>query len=417
MILRIGRWGQDVEIDGLVTWQDRARAERPQVVRVAGDIVVTNLAEMQAARIELLEQVGALVAVTWTTDPTRDGFYQLLGANLDLLALAESGRVAFSAELERVGGESHTELQSTISGTVRTNDHGVVEAETQPYHAAPVGVESYDSGVGSPTVMTRTSEDGDIYIFQSVDFAGDPSWSVPPSSYYAAAAEIWVSSRLRAGKDAPNDTDDFMLTNGLIRVTPDTTAGVTNGRLNISTYDGAAWDTAIKYGMYFDATTVIPEWRTITIMRNTPEVCIIRLVRDATEAPPTSSRHLLDLCLRRGSRFVEFHYAWTGGVQDIQVRRETPEAATAITPAGAASSVGIRATADDVDGNRYVLATPHTHVQDLVNGRIYRAASTTMSFMIGAEVAGAAAVAGDTAAELMLQYLGHIAETVRAIPR
>lgn len=415
MILQIGRWGDDIEVESPEVWQDTSPTGTNQVVRVTGKIAQTSLAFMQAVRTELLEQVGMLVAVTWSEDSTRDGFYILRGVTMNLLHLTESGYVSFSVELERIGSESRTELQSLIAGTVLTNDHGVDEADSEPFHAPPIGVVSYASGAGAPTAMTRTSEDGDVYVFRDVDFDGDPSWSVPPSSYYGGAAEIWVSSRLRTGLDAPNDVDDFMLNNGLIRVTPRLTSQVSDGRLKVETYDGTQWDTAIEYGVYFDATTVIPEWHAISLIRNTPEVCVIRLVRDADEAPPTSNRHILDLRLRRGSRNLECHYSWTGGTQDIQIRREATEAATAVTPTGATSAVGIRATANDASGNRYVMATPHTHTQDLVNGRILRATETTMSFMLGAEVGGSGAVAGDAAADMMLQYLGHINETVRAV--
>ncbi len=416
MILRIGRWGEDVEIESPEVWRDQSSA-RGQTVRVSGYIAASSLVNMQAVRIELLEQVGAIVAVTWSADSTRDGFYELVSANMNLLSLVEFGFVGFQVELKRIGSESLTEFQSLIAGTVMTNDHGIIEGETQPFHAAPVGVASYDSGVGTPLAMTRTSEDGDIYVFRSIDFAGDPSWSVLPTLYYNGASEISVSSRIRAGLDAPNNVDDFELTNGLIRVTPSLTASVSDGRLDVETYDGSVWDAKVKYGVYFNATTVIPEWHTITIIRNTPEVCTIRLVRDADEAPPTSARHLLDIRLRRGSRILECYYSYTGGTHNIQVRRETNEAATAVTPAGATSAVGLRATANDGSSNRYVLATPHTHVQDLTNGRIYRAAQTQMSFMIGSEVGGSAAVAGDTAEDLMLQFLGHINETVRGVTK
>jgi len=416
-ILRIGRWGEDIEIGRVARWEDQSRGAQNQRVRIRGHIRVASLANLQTLRTELLEHVGAIVAVTWTLDSTRDGFYQMLSADIGDLFLPGVGYASYRVDLERIGSEALTEFQSLIAGTVLTNDHGIIESETQPFHAAPVGVVSYDSGAGTPTAMTRTTEDGAIYVFRSIDFTGDPSWSVAPSSYYAGAAEISVTSQIRTGLDAPNDVADFSLTNGLIRVTPDLTASVSNGRLNVETYDGSVWDTKVKYGVYFNATTVIPEWHTIGIVRNTPEVTTIRLVRDADEAPPTSARHILDIRLRRGSRFLECYYSYTGGTHNIQVRRETNEAATAVTPTGASGAVGIRATSNDGSSNRFVLATPHTHVQDLTNGRIYRAASTTMSFMIGAEVGGSAAVAGDVAADLMLQFLGHINETVRGVLR
>lgn len=417
MILRIGRWGQDIEVDSPVAWKDSSTAEG-QGVTISGDLVFAALADMQVARSELLAQVGMLVAMTWSVDGTRDGYYELIDANLELLSLTATGSLAtFSANLRRIGGVAQTELQSLITGTVLVNDHGVIDTEAKPFHAPSVGALVYDAAPGTPTARQRTTEDGVITWFDGVSFDADPTWSAEPSDYYKGAAEIWVAGELRAGLDAPNDVDDFMLTNGLVRATPGG-GGTSNGRILVAHYDGTIWDTAKEYAIWWNATTVIPGWHYLTIIRNDPECCIIRLIRDAAENPPTAYRHVLDLQLRRGSRFVECFYTWTGAAVATRVRREAAEAATATSAAAPfTSAVGIRATANDVSGNRYVLGTARTHSQDLTTGWIQNAASNTMDFFIGSAVGGSGAATGDTPEDLCLQYLGHLAEKVRAVRR
>lgn len=417
MILRIGRWGQDLEIESPVTWKDLSTPEG-QSVSIDGDLAFATVADMQLARTELLEQVGMLVAVTWSIDSTRDGFYILTGASIELMSLSASGAWAtFSADLRRIGGVAQTELQSLITGTVLVNDHGVIDTEAEPFHAPSVGALVYDAAPGTPTARQRTTEDGVITWFDGVSFSADPTWSANPSDYYKGAAQVLVSSKLRAGLDAPNDVDDFELSNGLVKVTPGG-GGTSNGRILVAHYDGSVWDTAKDYAIWWNATDVIPGWHYLSIIRNDPECSIIRLIRDAAENPPTAYRHVLDLQLRRGSRFVECFYTWTGAAIAIQVRRETAEAATATSAAAPfSSSVGIRATSNDASGNRYVMGTARTHTQNTTQGYLQKASANTMDFFIGSEVGGSGAATGDAAEDLCLQYLGHLSEKVRAVRR
>lgn len=413
--LTIGRVGLDVTLEHPYSWDSSGRSDR-----VRGYITDSTVANRNAIRSELVEQVGRLVAVTWTKDTTRDGFYIVRSASVrsdvNRKSFETDGLMEFTVDLDRIGSVGSVELQSLITGTVVANDFGVITTETKPFHAPSVGALTYDSGSGAPTVIERTTSDGAITVFEDITDTENPTWSVSPSTYYSGAAQIKVSSLLRSGLDAPNDPEDFELSNGLVRLKPGTTASVSDGTLEVEWYDGSAWDTA-KVFYLTHATVQIPRWHYITILRNTPEECRIRLVRDAAESPPTSYRHILDISLRRGSRFLACYYTWTNTAIDMQIRVETNEASTAVTPTGATGTFGIRATSNDASGNRFVLACPKTQTQDLTNGRITQAATTTFPFMIGSEVGGSGAASGDQAADLMLQYLGWVSETVRAVRR
>jgi hypothetical protein len=414
MSFQIGRVGSDVAIDSPLDWRDEAgRTDR---VTIAGDLAATTLANTQLLRTELLAQANGRarvpVTVLWSDDPTRDGFYWIDDIDADLATLNDGGSVRFRAVLTRIGGASSVEFQSLLSGTVALNDHGLVVSEVTPFHAPPVGALVYNAGVGAPTARQRTTEDGAITWFDGIDFTSDPTWSVNPADYYKGAARILVSGSLRAGRECPNAPTVWELSNGLVKVTP-----AANGRIDVAHYDGTGWDTALTYSIWRDV-NVIPSWHYFTIIRNDPEVSGVRLVRDAAENPPTAYQHYLDLNVRRGSRFVEGFYQWSGSTTiDLQIRRETTEAATAVTPTGATTPPAIRATSNDTDGNRYVLGTARAHTQDLTNGRITKAAATSMDFFIGSEIGGSAAVTGDTAEDLTLQYLAYLNEEVRAVRR
>ena len=416
MILRIGRWGDDVEIESPESWQDVASAGQNQVVRLAGHIAQTTLVLAQAARTELLEQIGMMVAVTWSADATRDGFYILRSATMDLLHLTDSGYIGFQVELERIGGVGQTEHQSLLTGALIANAHGLDVGEVQFFHSPPVGALAYDGGkVGSPTAWTRTTEDGSIPVILDLDTSVDPKWAVDPSDYYDGGCYVSVDGRVRAGLDAPNTPGTWEIGNKLLKVTPGG-GGSSNGRIIVSHWDGSSYE-AVTYNIKFATTTVIPEWHYVSIIRNTAEVVTIRLVRDAEEAPATTHRHVLDLTLRRGSLFVSAYYTWTGGATTWSLDRDAAEASTAITPAGATSAMALRATANDGNGNRYVMGSSKATTKDLTNGGLDFASTKTFDFFLGAEIGGTGAAANDQAADQCLQYLAPFTEVVRAVRR
>ncbi len=415
--LTVGRVAYDVTVSKV----DNRSRDSNRTVTLTG-VVDGTVTLRKNLRSELLAQTGRLVAVSYTSDSDVDGFYILrsvdVGAMARQVAYFDHGLFRVTIRMERVGSESETEIQSLITGTVLTNAHGLDAGETAPFHAPAVGHLAYNSVDGTPTQRTRTGDEGAVEWYDGIDNTVDPTWSVAPSSFYDGSAKIYVTSILRAGTDAPNDVDDFELSNSLVKVTPGTTTGSSNGRLDVSWYDGAQWDTAMRFKIIYDAAggaNVIPGWHYMSIIRNDAEVCILRLVRDA--APATSAhRHVLDLMLRRGSRFVSCFYTWTGAAEDWDVIRDSNDAASAFTPTGASSAVGV---VDDsaTDNNKFVIATAAAHSARTTEGGVRITGPTqTFDFMIGAEV-GATPGTGNDADELALQYFGWIAERDRAVRR
>jgi hypothetical protein len=101
----------------------------------------------------------------------------------------------------------------------------------------------------------------------------------------------------------------------------------------------------------------------------------------------------------------------------MKVVRDTNEGSTAITPTGASGDVGIRATSNDADGNRFILYSPQTHTNDTTAGGVSVASTQIIKFAIGFEIGGSGATGADTAAELAHQYFGYVDERVRAVWR
>lgn len=398
MSLTLGR----VVLVGAEAWSDQGGQ-----VRVSGRQGFGTLGEAQAV-LDNLAGLAGFVPVISTADPRRDGFYQVSAVQTAVGEGWASRLVSWDARLERLGAASEVEFQSLLTGTVLANDHGVDAAEAEPYHAPPRAHLAYDPGATVPGFVTRTGAGGAIRVYRDVSYTVDPRWSVAPANFYAEAAELRVGGFLRAGLRSPNTPADWELSNGLVRVTPH----ATGGRLNVAHYDGTQWDTAKEWRIVSGGADV-GAWDALAILRNDPEECALRLTREIS----AGGRVTLDLALRRGSRFVTgFLARHAAATLRVQIAG-AGEAATAVTPTGATSAVGLRASVNDAGGNRYVLGSAKSHTQDLVIGALEKASTPTLDFFIGSAIGGDTAQAGDQPADLCLQYLGWLSEVVRPIRR
>lgn len=418
-ILTVGRVGVDVELGRPNRWDIDASARRT-TERVSGQLHSTSLAATKELRAELAASIGQLVAVTWTDDPSRDGFYLLVGASIDAddYSLNESGLFDFDLTLERLGGESEVEFQSDLTSLVRANGHGLIQSEVVLWHAAPVGAVAYKGG-GGVSATIRTGEDGAVPVYTGLATTSDPVWGVPPAGYYLGASRITSGGYRRAGTYTTNTPADFVLGNSILEVRGEASAGASTGRLGIRVHDGTGWGAWTTFEIRYATTTAIPEWHYLTIVRNTPEVCVIRLIRDAEESPPVDSRHTLDLTLRRGAPYVAAYYTYEHATDNPtwSVDRTAVDAATAVTPAGSADVVAIRDDVNDANGNRWILGSSKVTTQDLVNGGIDFTATRTFDFFLGFEIDGSTAAAKNTAESICLQYHGHTEEWVTGVPR
>jgi hypothetical protein len=95
----------------------------------------------------------------------------------------------------------------------------------------------------------------------------------------------------------------------------------------------------------------------------------------------------------------------------------TVEAATALTG-------GIRATANDASGNRYIIAgagngAAYPIVNDLVNGGLYISGTSAVSMQvgIGCEILGSSATTPNVGARVLDQYFAVTNEVVRVVNR
>lgn len=381
-----------------------------------GFLIAADQTTTRYIRDELIAQHGDLIAVTWSTDPWFNGFYYLTDVRVETVPVSYMRRGLFPFEISmyRVGGYATTELQSLITSGDRLNDFGTT---AQPYHAPAIGALAYNAGAGNPSEISRDTADGNITVYLDIDPAEDPSWSVDPANYYDGAVEIYTDGdTLRCGRELPgNDPTDWYMSNGLVQIRPQTYQGASNGRFEIRPWDGAAWDSWIDFKITYDATNDVPQWHYMTIVKNTPEACIVKLVRDAATVPASAHRHSLDFLLRRGSPFVEciYSYSATTGTFTHRVGRDQVES---ITRPSTASSY-VYAT-NLTDNHRWTIGAPYLFTASTTNGYITMDASNRiMPFYVGFIINNSTNGSGGGPVDLTQQYTGPVAETVRAVRR
>lgn len=346
---------------------------------------------------------GIPVAVTWTDKPERDGYYLVKGTSAALREYVnDTVTSSWKVALERLGTVSEVDLQSRLTGAVRLNDFSLTG---ERWHAPPIGHTTYYTGATNPTLMTRTGADGAMTVYRGIPTGASPRWGCDPGDYLAGRVRINdTAAASGAGFEVEGTVRalpvaSWTLGNALVNVTPTASAGM----LDVQAYTGGAWHSKLWNISIGGANAAA--WDSVTILRNDPEQCILRLT-----APRSPGRATLDLGLRRGSRIVEA-YLQSGAASTLAVYLRTPEANTSVAASGY-----VVATGDDADGNRFAAGSARTFTAH-ADGGVSKATTATLDVWLGVVAGGGSAVSGDAATDLRNMYIGSLAEQTYVVRR
>jgi len=412
--LRIGRVGLDVELNEPQFLGYRGTGDGRQL-NISGYLRAETLEETQILRNELIAQIGKLVTIAYDTDDTLNGAAIITDADIDIRwtdgALLDPGYFRFEITCEWLGSFAELEYQSLLSMVSAAEDF-----DTTPsfWHSPPVGARAYSAGGAAPSLIERPTEDGPILVAYNIPPGTHPTWSVDPADYYRGGVELWAGGYLRAGRDMPMDPADWEINAKTIRLRPAVSSpGVSNGRFELAVWNGSDWESWVTFRISWADMSFIPRWDYVTCLRNDAEAVTVRLVRDAVEDQSSTAKHELDITIRRGAHLASFVYKFDGAVpQGHGVYRSSAAAAT--RPGGTASFIRFD---DLIDGSRWFLGTPKAFTAAEVNGGIIaNDADQVFPFWIGVAV-GDADGNGEGGAALAQQYVGQVAESVRAVMR
>lgn len=379
-------------------------------VELAGEESVPPLTrgEWAARREDMTNLVGTFVPVTFTNATEHDGFYRVVDSGAEVTdwiragAPAGSGqgsRFTWNVKLELVGAANAVDLESRLTAPGRANDFAQAG---ERWHAPSVAAFAYTTPDGLPSgSVSRTSSDGALTVYRGVPNTPSARWAAALADYRGGRARVEMDGYERTGTAWRVPGATWRLTNGLIRIDP-----AVSSTLTLQAYDGAGWGALKAWnlcrGGSASANAIAIDG--VTVIRNDFEAVTLRAVD--SRAP---GRNLVDLTLRRGSRFAEV-YLQTDASSTLAAVLGTAEAGTAGTGY-------VAATANDADGDRYIVGSARTHTALTTQGGIQKTAVTALDAYIGVVLGGGSAASGDTAADLQAQYIGAGSETVVGVRR
>jgi len=342
---------------------------------------------------------GQCMPVTFTDKPERNGYYTVKSAGSTYTEhLNERVTADWKVSLDRVGSDAETDLQSRLTGAVRLNDFSLTG---ERWHAPPIGHYGYYTGSTNATTMTRTGADGAMTVYRGVPANVSPRWGCAPTAYLVGRVKLLTTGSQEVyGVDVPLAATGWALSNGLVNVAPGA-----SGTLDVQAYTGGSYHSKEWNVSVAGSASSITSWDGATLLRNDPEMCILRLIKSQDPGRAT-----LDLTLRRGSRFVE-GYLQIGTAATLAAYRQTLEANTSFAASGY-----VTATSNDADGNRFAIGSARSFTAH-TNGGVIKAAATALDFWIGVAAGGGSAVSGDAATDLRNQYTACMPEAVYGVRR
>jgi hypothetical protein len=356
-------------------------------------------AAIERRQEDFLGLAERLMGITFSRKSSQNGYYIVKDVGAEQTKW--NGEFQFfdwTMTLIKVGPDNAVDLESRLGTVVRLNNFTLTG---ERWHAPSIGHYAYFTGSSLGTPMTRTGVDGAITVYRSIPANVNPRWGAPVALYASGRVKVTTDGAERTGTGIRASALTWELSNGLVRVVPLASGGM----LRVDAWGGAAWETKAWNLAKGGATTPLGTFDYMTVLRNDLNMVTIRLVKGA--AP---GRTLVDLTLRRGSRFVEV-YVQTDTSTTLGAYLETTETATDQTATGY-----VLATANDADGNQFIVGSSKT-VSLVADRGISKASVTTFDAYIGAVVGGTGAASGDGAVVLRDQYIAAVSETVTAVRR
>jgi hypothetical protein len=383
-----------------MTAAEQGGADGTRTMALAGQESIPRLsaAAIASQREDFLTMAGRLVPVVFTVKDYLNGFYTITDTS-GTIEDWDDDMVVFrwQANLNREGTESDLDIESRLGGALtRHNDFAVTGDRT---HSPAIQHGGYWTNGTVSSAVTRTGEDGALKLYRGLAVDISPRWATTPAGYLTGRVRFTdQSGRERAGDGAKLPAVGWSVSNGLVRVRPLSSGGV----LEVSAYTGGAWRVK-NWDVTFNATTV-GTFDYCALVTNELGIVTLRLMKNMT-----NGRLYVDVTLRRGQRLAEVYVQseFGGTIKIIRASSETGVNTLAGT---------VVASANDADGNKYIVGSARTFTADLTGG-ISKAATATLDAYIGVVAAGTGAVTGDAAVDLQKQYMGLPSELVQGVRR
>lgn len=427
MTLKLGRVGTDIALADPDSWSRNGN----QVTLGGYADGATTVADGITLSEQLLGLVDSsdepVVACAWSEEAWFDGYYVV--KNVDVGSESPSlstGWFPYRIQLQRVADGDSPRVDSTLVGALLANANSVTSAtlahrvpgDGYAYYARGGALTASGADLQVSTTNARTSETGALMGGRRATISavtnGFASFECAPSDYYDGACVIRSGTTLRRviGNRLKRLPTNWEIGNGLIRITPTSAA-----RIITEVFNGATWEDSNTYWFGITSNLMSPNgmFTDISVLRNSPEHCIIRLAL-GTSITNGGSRDVVtwDIGIRRGSFHATIRQSYANALSSggtLALGNITASAATAITG-------GIRQTSNSAAGNRWVLAAAHPSIaktNDLTQGAVSLSAAQSGLFMVGYEFDGSSAATNSAAQDIVNEFYYPLTE--RMVPR
>lgn len=363
-----------------------------------------TMTELRRRQEDILGLLDRYVPIIFEDKSDHSGYYLIKDVNTGLVNwTGEVAKFTWTIQAEYVGPENGVDLESRLVYIDRQDDFGLTGVR---WHAPAGAAYGYYTGTTAPggSVSRATADGGPVIAYTSTPASASPRWGSALTTYGRGRARVLVGGVERVATNLTVGPSAWEINNGMVSVSAAPAASAT---FLVSHWDGAAWDaTAWNVSVGSSTTPDLGVFDAATVIRNDYEAVTVRLLK--SKAP---GRSMLDLTLRRGSRFVEGYLANDTGTT-LAVFAKTAQAATAPASAGY-----VVATNNDAQGHKMIVGSARTFVAQTAQLGLHKLASNSLDFFIGGVVSGSAAPTGDQAANLRDQYLTFPSEVGIAVRR
>lgn len=338
-------------------------------------------ADIASRQSDIMGLIDRILPVQFERKTEYNGYYQFTDTNTTLEKWGEGpAQVRWGLAAQYLGPDNSVDIESRLANVVRSNSFSLTG---ERWHAPAAGHYGYHVGAASPAQVVRQTDTGPITVYRSIPAGVNPRWGATVAGYQQGRARFLSNGVERISTRIPVSVTGWEVSNSLVRVRPATAALTT---LAVAFWTGSEW-VERNWDVRVSGDPLVPatHWRSVTVLRCDPEMVVVRVL---SAQPTGGQRVLMDLVLRRGSRFVE-GYVQRSSSGDLLVSLDVAEPYT--------SGTGyVVATNWNIAGVRLAAGSAKTFTA-AANLGVSVTSSVAMDFWIGSEVIGAAnGGAGDT---------------------
>lgn len=413
MSMSIGRVGLATASggDGL-TWPSPMSWEETDTgVTIAGLVNGLSTADLVFWRDQLIGLASrdeTVLPLAVSERPEFDGWYRVVSVAVGAQGGSVGGYNAlpWTVSLERIPDWRAPRWESTLTFGPRSS---TIAPNSRFWTAIPdSGSDNWEVpsiGTALATDVTTTSEGnlGVLYENAAATTSGSTvsRWTMPSvTDHYVGSCRIEANVggtwRPIQGMTCPADPDLVRIGNGFTRVTP------SGANLTTELYD-AGWNSTATAALKNATVAATPV--AVSVVENTPQRCILRLICQLATGDVDKLRFTVDLTVVRGHPYV------TIGTQHnaVVTARLQVTGASTIVATGAYD-----ATSADGAGNKWLIIAKDTPGATSTTSPAYvqAAAATSAGFALGWELGGAGSYTSEISREFYYTSVSEVARPV-----